>query len=183
MTGRVHRPVCFQGVSRMTLKATDHRRHEDRDARPRNRAPVDHPPAARGDQAEGSRRAHRAFGRGRASRIIDKMIKQRRESIAQFDAGGRPELVCRRAGRDRRAAGLHAAAALGRRDRSLIDAAIAGAGAVGPAAHGQGDGRSQAPTGRPRRHDAGLCAGEDATGGLNGRSAVGRVRDAEDPRL
>ena len=69
--------------------------------------------------------------------IIDKMIKQRRESIAQFDAGGRPEL----------SAGEHAEIAVLQQympDRlseaeidRLIDAAIAAAGASGPAAMGK----------------------------------------------
>jgi uncharacterized protein YqeY len=69
--------------------------------------------------------------------IIDKMIKQRRESIAQFDAGGRLEL----------SAAERAEIAVLREympqplsdaeiDR-LIDAAIANAGAAGPAAMGK----------------------------------------------
>jgi len=69
--------------------------------------------------------------------IIDRMIKQRRESIAQFDAGGRPEL----------SAAEHAEIAVlqqymperlseAETDR-MIDAAIAAAGASGPAAMGK----------------------------------------------
>jgi uncharacterized protein YqeY len=69
--------------------------------------------------------------------IIDKMIKQRRESIAQFDAGGRPELSAAE-----RAEIVVLQEYMPRQlsdteiDR-LIDAAIAGAGAVGPAAMGK----------------------------------------------
>ncbi len=46
--------------------------------------------------------------------IIDKMIKQRRESITQFEAGARPDLAAAETRRDRAPAGLHAAAALAR---------------------------------------------------------------------
>jgi len=69
--------------------------------------------------------------------ILDRMIKQRRESIAQFDAGGRPEL----------SAAERAEIAVLQRylperlsDAELdrhIDAAIAGAGVAGPAAMGK----------------------------------------------
>ncbi len=69
--------------------------------------------------------------------IIDKMIKQRRESIVQFDAGHRPEL----------SAAEHAEIAVLQEympqplsdaeiDR-LIETAIAGAGVAGPAAMGK----------------------------------------------
>jgi len=69
--------------------------------------------------------------------IIDKMIKQRRESIVQFDAGHRPEL----------SAAEHAEIAVLQEympqplsdaeiDR-LIETAIAGVGAAGPAAMGK----------------------------------------------
>ena len=69
--------------------------------------------------------------------IVDRMIKQRRESIAQFDAGGRPELS---------AAERAEIAVLERylperlSDAELdrhIDAAIAGAGSTGPSAMGK----------------------------------------------
>ncbi len=49
--------------------------------------------------------------------IIDKMIKQRRDSIAQFDAGGRPELSAAEGAEIECAPGLHAPAAGGGRDR------------------------------------------------------------------
>ena len=69
--------------------------------------------------------------------IIDKMIKQRRESIAQFDAGHRPDL----------SAAEHAEIGVLREympqplsdaevDR-LIDAAVASVGAAGPGAMGK----------------------------------------------
>ena len=69
--------------------------------------------------------------------IVERMIKQRRESIAQFDAGGRPELS---------AAERAEIAVLERylperlSDAELdqhIDAAIAGAGVTGPSAMGK----------------------------------------------
>jgi uncharacterized protein YqeY len=69
--------------------------------------------------------------------IVDRMIKQRRESIAQFDAGGRPELSAAERGEigilERYLPERLSDAELDRR----IDAAIAGAGAAGPAAMGK----------------------------------------------
>ncbi len=69
--------------------------------------------------------------------IIDKMIKQRRESIVQFDAGKRPELS---AAEQAEIAVLQeympqplSEAEIDR----LIDTAIAGAGVAGPAAMGK----------------------------------------------
>jgi uncharacterized protein YqeY len=46
----------------------------------------------RGDQAEGSRRAHRAR-RGPVLAVLDKMVKQRRDSVSQYDAAGREDLA------------------------------------------------------------------------------------------
>jgi hypothetical protein len=69
--------------------------------------------------------------------IIDKMIKQRRESIAQFDAGGRPELsAAERAEIVVLQEYLPQQLSDAEIDR-LIEAAIAGAGTVGPAAMGK----------------------------------------------
>jgi uncharacterized protein YqeY len=69
--------------------------------------------------------------------IIDRMIKQRRESIAHFDAGGRPELAA--------AEGAEIALLQAYLPQPLaaaevdaeIEAAIATAGAAGPAAMGK----------------------------------------------
>ena len=69
--------------------------------------------------------------------IIDKMIKQRRESIVQFDAGGRPELsAAERAEIELLQQYMPERLSEAEIDR-LIDAAIAGAGASGPAAMGK----------------------------------------------
>jgi uncharacterized protein len=69
--------------------------------------------------------------------IVDRMIKQRRESIAQFDAGGRPELSAAERAEiavlERYLPERLSAAELDRH----IDAAIAGAGIAGPAAMGK----------------------------------------------
>ena len=69
--------------------------------------------------------------------IVDRMIKQRRESIAQFDAGGRPELSAAERAEiavlERYLPERLSAAELDRH----IDAAIAGAGVAGPAAMGK----------------------------------------------
>jgi hypothetical protein len=69
--------------------------------------------------------------------IIDKMIKQRRESIAQFDAGGRPELsAAERAEITVLQEYMPEQLSDAEIDR-LIESAIAGAGAAGPAAMGK----------------------------------------------
>jgi uncharacterized protein len=69
--------------------------------------------------------------------IIDKMIKQRRESIAQFDAGHRPELsAAERAEIAVLQEYLPQQLTDAEIDR-LIDTAIANAGAGGPAAMGR----------------------------------------------
>jgi uncharacterized protein YqeY len=69
--------------------------------------------------------------------IIDKMIKQRRESIVHFDAGGRPELsAAERAEIAVLQEYMPQPLSDAEIDR-LIDAAIANAGAAGPAAMGK----------------------------------------------
>jgi uncharacterized protein YqeY len=76
--------------------------------------------------------------------IIDKMIKQRRESIAQFDAGGRSDLSAAEAAE---IAVLQPYMPTRLSDLEIdrrIDAAIAGAGLSGPAAMGKVMGRLKA---------------------------------------
>ena len=69
--------------------------------------------------------------------IIDKMIKQRRESIAQFDAGGRPELsAVERAEIELLQQYMPQKLSDAEIER-LIDAAIVNAGLSGPAAMGK----------------------------------------------
>ena len=69
--------------------------------------------------------------------IIDKMIKQRRESIAQFEQGGRPELAAaERAEIDVLQGYMPEKLSQAEIDR-LIEEAIGAAGASGPAAMGK----------------------------------------------
>jgi uncharacterized protein YqeY len=69
--------------------------------------------------------------------IIDKMIKQRRESIAQFEQGGRPELAAaERAEIDVLQGYMPEKLSQAEIDR-LIEEAIAAAGTSGPAAMGK----------------------------------------------
>jgi len=69
--------------------------------------------------------------------IIDKMIKQRRESIAQFEAGSRPELAAAESAEIDILQTYLPQRLSGEEIDALIEAAIAGAGASGVAAMGK----------------------------------------------
>ena len=69
--------------------------------------------------------------------IVDKMIKQRRESIAQFDAGGRPELSAAERAEIEILRGYLPQPLSAAEVESLIAEAIADAGVSGPAAMGK----------------------------------------------
>ncbi|HTP47313.1 MAG TPA: GatB/YqeY domain-containing protein [Casimicrobiaceae bacterium] len=69
--------------------------------------------------------------------IIDRMIKQRRESIAQFEAGRRPELAAAESAEIEILQTYLPQRLSGGEIDALIDAAIASAGASGAAAMGK----------------------------------------------
>ena len=69
--------------------------------------------------------------------IIDKMIKQRRESIAQFEAGGRAELAAAERAEIEVLQGYMPQRLSESEIDALIDAAIASAGSTGMAAMGK----------------------------------------------
>ena len=69
--------------------------------------------------------------------IIDKMIKQSRESIAQFDAGGRPELSAAERSEIDILAGYMPQRLSETELDALIEAAVAGSGGTGMAAMGK----------------------------------------------
>jgi uncharacterized protein len=69
--------------------------------------------------------------------IIDKMIKQRRESITQFEAGGRAELAAAERAEIEILRGYMPQRLSEAEIDALVDAAIAGAGATGMAAMGK----------------------------------------------
>ena len=69
--------------------------------------------------------------------IIDRMIKQRRESITHFDAGGRPELAAAERAEIALLQGYMPQQLAEAEVEALIEAAIANAGAAGPAAMGK----------------------------------------------
>jgi uncharacterized protein YqeY len=69
--------------------------------------------------------------------IIDRMIKQRRESIAAFDAGGRPELAAAERAEIDVLQGYMPQPLSDGEIEALIEAALASAGATGPAAMGK----------------------------------------------
>ena len=84
--------------------------------------------------------------------VIDKMVKQRRDSIAQFTAGNRMDLVATEQGeldvlQDYQPQQMSEAEI-----DAAVAAAIAATGAAGPAGHGQGHGRAQGQARRPGRH-------------------------------
>ena len=69
--------------------------------------------------------------------IIDKMIKQRRESIVQFEKGGRPELAAAESAEIDVLRSYMPQRLSDAEIDGMIDAAISGAGASGPAAMGK----------------------------------------------
>jgi len=69
--------------------------------------------------------------------IIDKMIKQRHESITQFKAGGRPELAAAEAAEIQVLQAYMPQRMSGEEIDALIDTAIADAGVAGMAAMGK----------------------------------------------
>ena len=69
--------------------------------------------------------------------IIDKMIKQRRESITQFEAGGRAELAAAERAEIEILQGYMPQRLTEAEIDALVDAAIAGAGVTGMAAMGK----------------------------------------------
>ncbi len=69
--------------------------------------------------------------------IIDRMIKQRRESIAAFDAGGRPELSASEGAEIEVLQAYMPAPLAAAEVEAIIDAALALVGASGPATMGR----------------------------------------------
>ena len=74
--------------------------------------------------------------------VIEKMLKQRKDSIAQFEKAQRQDLADKEKYEIVSAPGLHAAAALGGRGRGDRRRGRRGHGRQGARRHGQGDGRS-----------------------------------------
>ena len=69
--------------------------------------------------------------------IIDRMIKQRRESIAHFDAGGRPELSAAERAEIEVLQGYMPQRLSDAEVDTMVEAALANAGGAGPAAMGK----------------------------------------------
>ena len=69
--------------------------------------------------------------------VVEKLIKQRKDSIAQFEAGGRADLVAKEAA-EIEVLSQYLPQQLGEAEiNAAIDAAIAASGATGPAAMGK----------------------------------------------
>ena len=92
--------------------------------------------------------------------LVDKLIKQRKDSIAAFEQGGRSDLV------DKESAEIKVLEAyLPQRLNAdevaaAVAAIVAALGAIGPWRHGQGHGRGQGAAGRQGRHGVGVGRGE-----------------------
>ena len=95
--------------------------------------------------------------------VIDKMVKQRKDSITQFDAGNRADLAdAERAELVILQSYLPAPLSDAEVD-AAIDGAVAAAragGRSGPGADRQGDGRAEAGARRSRRHGGGIRQGQ-----------------------
>ena len=98
----------------------------------------------------------------RCSRVIDKMAKQRRESITQFAAGGRADLVAKEEA-ELKLLGAYLPAQLSEAELDkLITAAIAADRRELDQGHGQGHGRHQGAGRGARRHGRGRRAYQGA---------------------
>ena len=88
--------------------------------------------------------------------LVDKLIKQRKDSITAFQQGGRTDLADKESAEVRVLRGLPAAAAGCRRDRRRGGGHRRRTGRQRPGRHGPGDGRGQGPAGRQGRDGAGV---------------------------
>ena len=104
--------------------------------------------------------------------VIEKMLKQRRDSISQFEAGGRQDLVDQETVR-----GQGARAPICRRQlteaeiEQAVTEAIAAAGAKSAQDMGKVMAALEAAAGGARRHGQGVGTGEGQAGRLNGSIA------------
>ena len=84
--------------------------------------------------------------------VLEKMIKQRKESLAQFQAGNRPDLVDKESAEIALIQGYMPSQLGDAEIDSLIAEAIAASGATTHQGHGQGDGHHQGEGAGPGRH-------------------------------
>lgn len=89
--------------------------------------------------------------------VIDKMLKQRRDSISQYEAAKRQDLADAEKAEIVVLSAYMPKALSAEEVAAEIAAAIVQTGAVG---HRQGDGRAQGETGRPHRHEPGFGHGQ-----------------------
>ena len=92
--------------------------------------------------------------------VIDKMVKQRRDSISQFEAGKRMDLVAVEQAELEVLQGYLPQQLADAEIDALVAAAIAATGAAGPAGMGKVMAELKPQARRPRRHDRGLGQGE-----------------------
>jgi hypothetical protein len=96
--------------------------------------------------------------------VIEKMLKQRKDSITQYEAAQRQDLADAEKVRGRRAGRLHAARFVGRGSRSHRCCCCRRIRRQRPGRHGQGHRAGQTPGRRSRRHGRGFEAGQGEAG-------------------
>ena len=88
--------------------------------------------------------------------VLTRMLKQRRDSLSQFESAGREDLAAQGALRDRGGRELHACEAMSEADiEALIDKVVARDGRRRHEGYGQGHGCGQSGHHRPGRHGSG----------------------------
>ncbi len=112
--------------------------------------------------------------------VIEKMLKQRKDSVGQYEKAGRQDLADVEK-REMAILQAYLPQQLTEAEVAAIVAeAVAATGAAGALGHGQGDGDREAEARRPRGHGPRVGAGEGEAGRLNRRKAGVPARPRED---
>ena len=112
--------------------------------------------------------------------VIEKQIKQRRDSIQQYEQAGREDLAAKERFEFDRARGLHASRPFRRANRSSHRPGDCRKRRHLAGRHGQSHGPAEGGIGRSRRHGCGLDASQARTGRINGEFGS-QTRPGRDP--